>query len=333
VVSQVCTNLEAGRLFRNALAVGIAVAIVASAYGNSDDEIVDKCWQKVRAESTLIRYEMKGTSFVAKGALSAEVAGQRVPEKDARAPLEVTWLVDFEKLSMRRTQRFPLFQAGDPPFFLRSVTDVYTPQGRKSLVSAYEYQGNLIEAEFYVNRMGGSVEAWDNPILLAHGYCGTESGGNTFKLLVSPLKSAGLMDLGEITEEGRVLRVFRSNMPELLRQNLENGPPPPPEEYLMFDEYFMDPKIGLRVVRKRSWFRGRVESETSLTYGRTDEGVYYLSQAEIKHFNRRAGQQGLSERVSLKTTSFENDAAGSFDLQPKSGMLIRDEKTMETRRQ
>jgi hypothetical protein len=42
-------------------------------------------------------------------------------------------------------------------------------------------------------------------------------------------------------------------------------------------------------------------------------------------------QEKLIEKVSLETSSFENDVSGSFDLQPTTGMLIMDEATMTER--
>ncbi len=109
------------------------MATCTVAYGDNDNKYVDECWHKLRAESKSIRYVMIGTLFVAKGAYSEDADAQVVPSKDVLAPLEATWLVSFEKLSMRRTQRYPIFQAGEPPYLLRSTTDVYTKNGGRVL--------------------------------------------------------------------------------------------------------------------------------------------------------------------------------------------------------
>ncbi len=70
----------------------------------------------------------------------------------------------------------------------------------------------------------------------------------------------------------------------------------------------------------------------NLSYGKTDEGVHYLSHSQIRNFDTDSEQGKLIETVLLKTSSFDNDASGSFDLQPTAGMLIMDEATMTERR-
>ncbi|MBI2479138.1 MAG: hypothetical protein HYV60_11045 [Planctomycetia bacterium] len=285
-----------------------------------DVDTIFRAWSELRAASPCVSYTMEGVSFQAKGS-----QGDDEPAADSTLPVRVEWLIDFQNARFRRYQSFPLYNEESKRFPPSERTAVYANGKASELipdlrdVSDPTRETEPQHVEFTENGDNTSLYIWDYFIFSAHGYPSVipfiQHMQTALKELGKPPNTTSLVHVGNASDDS-----FPGGLLVLRTKALEGTPQ-------SYDEYWVAPSLGYRIVRILNFSSGAVSYDTSIHYDRTEDGIVHMSAAELTGL--RGPGSSVSSSLKLTTTAFalRTPDAIAFRLEPEPGMLVFDEAT------
>jgi hypothetical protein len=304
--------------------LGLLVCFFAVGSAHADLQEIERAWQALRERSRHVDYELESVTFTAQGGLGASLAAPdvRVPPSAETHPGELRFVIDFVNGRLRRDVSLWLYYDvnGEKAGF-RKAPSTYAFDGKDaSRIQPFYADAAQRRAtrgqgvpEFFEHYREDRHLLYELPILWSHGYF-LPVDKEEIGMLTKPLPATTFRQRPDVEQGARRLTVLYS--------------PPHPRSPESFDELWLDPELGYRVVRCRRWSRnGAVRQEFAFEYERSSDDAR-LTAVHWTRFDRESGGIAENTKYSVKKADINGTLDSDvFQLSPEPYMWVEDMET------
>jgi hypothetical protein len=284
-------------------------------------------WGRRRAATRSVFYLVEGRGFVPKGTGDDRIEGtQNEPDEDCSYPERVSWLLDFETNRVRKETHDTRFYVGIGfvPCYKAELYDgsrfkLFQP--REANTSDKYVPGALqpdlwLQTDSYSNAIFSCL---DYPVLFAHGALCTSNVAPQPRRLVPTITSDLFQFHGYGQHKGRQCLILRS-LPAKSRTSA-------------FVEYWIDVARDSAVARWSRYANGHIRMHVECEHTETPHGWLPHRWTATAYSLRTEGQIISSHQVEVHATRINEPlGATDFNIEAKSGMVVRDESLEKTYR-